>query len=432
MTIHQAKGLEFPAVYVPGLAGQGSSKIFPDGRPGENAVSNSSALPWWLREDDEGIPSWRTARMADIDDAIRRRKLDEEWRLLYVACTRAQERLVCSAAHWYRGAAEPQGPSDFYTFVAGQTDLVTERFRQEPADVDPEVAAKERSRAAAARRYPASMGPPVARQLTLDDLLLDDRVLEVEPAARAAPPGPGRRRRPCRSPAWSPTPGAPSSSTGPSYGPLPRSSSAAARLGTEVHRWIEQRADRQLVLLEPEADPDLDPDVLPSGAGVAARLKASFLASPYAELDPGEGRGALRPGRATSGHPGQRPDRRRLRAGRPAGARRLQDRQAARPTGQPGAAMQLDLYGLAAIGTWDADPDRLRTTYCWLRTDGPPVVDSRDWDAGTAADVRKRVSVALDALAAGAFGATPGRWCSSCDFQSFCPEGKAADPRLRE
>ncbi|MEA2704473.1 MAG: ATP-dependent helicase UvrD/PcrA, partial [Actinomycetota bacterium] len=86
MTIHQAKGLEFPSVYVPGLAGRGSSKIFPDGRPGENAVSNSSALPWWLREDDEGIPSWRTARMVDIDDAIRRRKLDEEWRLLYVAC----------------------------------------------------------------------------------------------------------------------------------------------------------------------------------------------------------------------------------------------------------------------------------------------------------------------------------------------------------
>ena len=24
----------------------------------------------------------------------------------------------------------------------------------------------------------------------------------------------------------------------------------------------------------------------------------------------------------------------------------------------------------------------LRTAYCWLRTDGPPVVDSRDWDAG--------------------------------------------------
>ena len=428
MTIHQAKGLEFPAVYVPGLAGKGSSKIFPDGRPGENAVSNSSALPWWLREDDEGIPSWRTARMADIDDAIRRRKLDEEWRLLYVACTRAQERLVCSAAHWYRGAAEPQGPSDFYAFVAGQTDLVTERFRQEPADVDPEVAAKERSRAAAARRYPASMGPPVARQLTLDDLLLDDRALEVEPAARAAPP------RPRQAPSTLSVTGMVTYARCPKQfywtvvRPLPRTSSAAARLGTEVHRWIEQRADRQLVLLEPEADPDLDPDVLPSGAGVAARLKASFLASPYAELDPTKVEAPFVLAvadelRGTSHLVRGRIDAVYERDGR----LELVDFKTGRPTdaGQPGSAMQLDLYGLAAIGTWDADPDRLRTTYCWLRTDGPPVVDSRDWDAVTAADVRKRVSVALDALAAGAFGATPGRWCSSCDFQSFCPEGRA-------
>ncbi len=415
MTIHQAKGLEFPAVYVPGLAGKGSSKIFPDGRPGENAVSNSSALPWWLREDDEGIPSWRTARMADIDEAIRRRKLDEEWRLLYVACTRAQQRLVCSAAHWYRGAAEPQGPSDFYTFVAGQTDLVTERFRQEPADVDPEVAAKERFRAAAARRYPASMGPPVARQLTLDDLVLD-----VEPT-RAAPP------RPRQAPSALSVTGMVTYARCPKQfywtvvRPLPRSSSAAARLGTEVHRWIEQRADRQLVLLEPEADADLDPDVLPGGAGVATRLKASFLASPYAELDPVkvEAPFAL----AIDGHLVRgRIDAVYERDGR----LELVDFKTGRPTdpGQPGAAMQLDLYGLAAIGTWDADPDRLRTTYCWLRTDGPPVVDTRDWDAVTAADVRRRVSVALDALAAGAFGATPGRWCSSCDFQSFCPEGR--------
>ena len=126
MTIHQAKGLEFATVYVPGLAGaRGPSRIFPDGRPGENALGNSSALPWWLREDDEGFPPIATARMADIDEVIRRRKLDEEWRLLYVACTRAQRRLVCSAAHWYPGAAEPQGPSDFYDFVAGQTDIVT-------------------------------------------------------------------------------------------------------------------------------------------------------------------------------------------------------------------------------------------------------------------------------------------------------------------
>ncbi len=186
MTIHQAKGLEFATVYVPGMAGaRGPSRIFPDGRPGENALGNSAALPWWLREDDEGFPPIATARMADIDDVIRRRKLDEEWRLLYVACTRAQRRLVCSAAHWYPGAAEPQGPSAFYDFVAGQTDIVREWFRHEPATVDPEVAAKERFRAAAARRYPDPVASELAGQLRLDSVLADP----PEAAGRRPPPG---------------------------------------------------------------------------------------------------------------------------------------------------------------------------------------------------------------------------------------------------
>src|SRR4051794_11581723 len=113
-------------------------------------------------------------------------------------------------------------------------------------------------------------------------------------------PPPGERRPPSPSPAWSPTPAAPNSSTGrasalsltalaPSprcpkqfYGPAapppPRRSSAAARLGTEIHRWIEQRAGRQLTLIEPdpEAGDDLDPDAIPAGANVAAELRASF------------------------------------------------------------------------------------------------------------------------------------------------------------
>ena len=110
MTIHQAKGLEFPTVYVPGMAGaKGPSRIFPDGRPGENALGNSSALPWWLREDDEGFPPIATARMDDIEDVIRRRKLDEEWRLLYVACTRAQRRLVCSGRPLVPGRGRAPG-----------------------------------------------------------------------------------------------------------------------------------------------------------------------------------------------------------------------------------------------------------------------------------------------------------------------------------
>ncbi len=426
MTIHQAKGLEFETVYVPGMAGaRGPSRIFPDGRPGENAIGNSSALPWWLREDDEGFPPIGTARLGDIEEVIRRRKLDEEWRLLYVACTRARRRLVCSAAHWYPGAAEPQGPSEFYDFVAGQTDIVREWFRHEPATVDPEVAAKERFRAAAARRYPDPVASELAGQLRLDSVL-DDADAGGGPAAAAA--AAGRRRQ---APTTLSVTGLVTYARCPKQfywsvvRPLPRRSSPAARLGTEVHRWIEQRAGRQLRLLEPDGTGpawDGDADLLPAGPGVAARLEASFLASPWAALDPVrvEAPFVL----ALGAHLVRgRVDAVYERDGR----LELVDFKTGRPHAgdDGGASVQLDLYGLAALSTWAADPARLRTTYCWLRTDGPPVVESSDWDAAVAERVRLRVGDTLDALAAGRWRPTPGRWCAGCDFQSVCPEGNS-------
>jgi len=410
MTIHQAKGLEFDTVYVPGLAGRGRSQIFPDGRAGENALTNSSALPWWLREDD-GIPSWKSTTQKAIEDVIRGRRLDEEWRLLYVACTRAKRRLVCSAAHWYRGPAEPQGPSAFYDFVAAQADIVTERFRHQAAEVDPDVTAKERQRAAirvgvAPEATVAVAAPP--GQLRLDDI-------------DSAPPLPPPRTAP---PALSVT-GLVTYARCPRQfywtvvRPLPRRSSAAARLGTEIHRWIEQRAGRQLSLIEPD-------DRVGGGDGggvdIAGPLRASFLASPWASLDPVrvEAPFVL----AVGGHIVRgRIDAVYERDGR----LELVDFKTGRiaAPGDQGAGTQLDLYGLAALDTWAADAERLRTTYAYLRADGPPLVLSTDWDARRVAEVRARLAIAFDGLARSRFDATPGAWCGSCDFLSFCPAGQA-------
>jgi len=415
MTIHQAKGLEFDVVYVPGLTGRGGSRIFPDVRAGENALTNSAALPWWLREDD-GIPPWPGSTQKAIEEVVRRRRLDEEWRLLYVACTRARQRLVCSAAHWYPGPAEPQGPSDFYDFIVGQTDLVTERFRHEAATVNPDVAAKERQRAAA-RRYadrvaPRTTAAPTAVQT---QLRLESLDAGVPAAARVAPPalsvtGLVTYARCPKQFYWT------------VVRPLPRRSSAAARLGTEIHRWIEQRAGRQLTLIEPEPHVKDDPDRIPVGLDVAAALRASFLASAWADLDPVRVEapfvltvgGHLVRGRIDAVYERE-------------GRLELVDFKTGRPAteGDLAAGTQLDLYGLAAIDAWSAEPDRLRTTYCYLRTDGPPSVVSTDWDMSTVNGVRARLTSSLDAMAEARFGPTPGRWCRSCDFLSFCPAGQA-------
>jgi DNA helicase-2/ATP-dependent DNA helicase PcrA len=414
MTIHQAKGLEFPVVHIPGLAGIVSSRIFPDDRPQENALTNASALPWWLRADDEGIPHPSTSTQKDIVEALRRRRRDEEWRLLYVACTRAQRHLVCSAAHWYPGTAEPQGPSEFYAFFTSLAaeGLVTERFRHPPAEVDPDVAAKERHRAAAAGRYSAAVASDPA-QLRLEEVA-------VSPAAISP-----KRRVPtslsvtglvtyARCPKqfyWS------------VVRPLPRRSSVAARLGTEVHRWIEQRAGRQLSLLSASADSDAldEPDALPRDEGTLAALKASFLASPWAALDPEKvetpfvlaaGEHLVR-GRVDAVY--QRDGRLELvdfKTGRPA------------PMGDRPATLQLNLYGLAAVESWGADPDRLRTTYCYLRTEGPPALLSADWHADALEAVRGDLARTLDQLAAERFDPTPGRWCRGCDFLPSCAAGR--------
>jgi DNA helicase-2/ATP-dependent DNA helicase PcrA len=419
MTVHQAKGLEFDVVHVPGLAGRGSSRIFPDARAGENALTNSSALPWWLREDD-GLPSPRVATRTEIEEKIRSRRLDEEWRLLYVACTRARHHLVLSAAHWYRGTMEPQGPSQFYEFVAGATELVRERFRHPPAEVDPEVAAKERRRAEAALRTP---GPryvdPVAdvapAQLTLD--VADPAAARTAPE-RSAPgilsvTGLVTYARCPKQFYWS------------VVRPLPRRSSAAARLGTEVHRWIQQRSDRQLSLIEPEADDDLDPDELPADAGFRSALQASFLASAWADLDP------MRVEAPFVLAVGSHVVRGRVDAVYERDGRlELVDFKTGRHVSgaDPSAGVQLDLYGLAAIDTWGADAARLRTTYCWLRPGQAPLVESTDWAPAMVGKVRDGVVTVLDRVAAGRFSPTPGAWCRSCDFLAVCPAGRSRQP----
>jgi DNA helicase-2/ATP-dependent DNA helicase PcrA len=410
MTVHQAKGLEFPVVYVPGLAGSGSSRIFPDDRSHDNALSNASALPWWLRADDEGIPDPATTTQKEIGDVIRRRRRDEEWRLFYVACTRAQRHLVCSAAHWYPGTAQPQGPSEFYDFVAGLAGegLVTERFRHEPATVDPQVAAKERHRAAAGGRYAGTVASDPA-QLRLEEVAI-------------SPAGTAPRRT---------VPSALSVTGLVTYArcpkrfywtvvrPLPRRSSASARLGTAVHRWIEQRAGRQLSLIEPEEWVE-DPDAVPAGAGAAAALKESFLASPWADLDPER---VEAPFVLTAGN---HVVRGRIDAVyRRDGRLELVDFKTGRlaPMGDRPAALQLNLYGLAAIDMWGADPGHLRTTYCYLRPDGPPALLSADWDAGAVESVRADLAATLDAIAAQQFEPTPGTWCRGCDFLPVCGSG---------
>ena len=392
--------------------GAGSGRIepvadLPRRARGDNPLTKQTALPWWLCEDNPGFGDWKIASKDSIDRAVRQRAREEEWRLLYVACTRARRRLVCSAAQWYSGPASPQGPSEFYAFVSGQSDLVHERFRHDPPDTDPQVS-QMRARQAAVTCPPGATGSSSG-------------------ASSAAPTQPSLFDHPASRPPPATAPDRVSVTELVSYRrcprqyywlvvrPLPRRASAAARLGTAAHRWIEQRAANQLGLFglleaAPEAASDdpgepavgldealggpslsgaggalpvgalpdrlLSDGVLPDGVSdgalsdrpasferALAGLQAAFLATPFAALDPRRVEapfvlsvsGTILRGRIDAAY--QRD-----------GRLEVVDFKTGRPPedGDPGASVQLDTYAVAAVEVWSEDPAALRTTYCYL------------------------------------------------------------------
>ena len=302
-TVHAAKGLQWAAVVVPGLAAGPRASVFPaKPRVTTRWTENPRLLPFALRGDAEDLPVLRDLEEASRDKftgACSARELAEERRLAYVAVTRAAYWVACSG-YWWGEAASPLGPSLFLEEVraacadgpgaVAQWAPPPEDGAQNPALAEPAVVswppAGEEPRHAAVREAAAL----VERELALleeggDDEADDaggglseaDRTLARawsrdaglllrELSQRRAGAGaavslpaqlsvsslvtmaadPGRLAQQIRR-------------------PMPRPPVPQARRGTAFHRWLEQRFGQQRLidptdLLGAADDPADDPD----------------------------------------------------------------------------------------------------------------------------------------------------------------------------
>jgi DNA helicase-2/ATP-dependent DNA helicase PcrA len=122
MTVHTAKGLEFECVFVPSVAaatnkhGDPIYSIFPNTRA-SNPLTSYSELPYEVREDAEHLPKFE-GKLADFQKAVRDRVLEDERRLFYVSLTRAKQNLAVTASWWYGRDKQPKGPSPFWQELA--------------------------------------------------------------------------------------------------------------------------------------------------------------------------------------------------------------------------------------------------------------------------------------------------------------------------
>ncbi len=317
MTVHSAKGLEFECVFLPSVAASKNRKgayiysVFPNTRS-SNPLRSHDALPYEVREDHQHLPVWK-GKASDFEAQVKERTLEDERRLFYVALTRAKQRLYVTTAWWYGRGGLAKGPSEFFDELRSMSEKQSIEVLHDaemPPD-NPVVDALEGRRAwpPAARAgiddalFAEGWGPAADRALAdptwadtlIDGLgdgerdearrLIDEREAELDLIARAA-----TEAKPVRAE----LPEIVSATAHVALGsgrlepwdlirPLPDRPTSARRLGTEIHRLIEERS-RGIAPYPEESELDEPGEV--TGSGVMTSLLDHWEASGYAEREP--------------------------------------------------------------------------------------------------------------------------------------------------
>jgi DNA helicase-2/ATP-dependent DNA helicase PcrA len=310
LTVHKAKGLEWPVVAVPGLV----EKVFPSEQGRPRWTSRAEVLPYRLRGDAEDLPpdpEWSSAAMKSFKADCGAESADEERRLGYVAFTRAQRLLLLSGYWWGQTRQQVTGPSALLREAEALRDVVTvdtwepapeddtnplraERDRPVPwpAPLDAAAAAERAAAVALVRAAQAGTLPAVglAGDLTgADARTAAEWAREVETLVAEA----RRSRAPTRD---VPLPDRlttsqvvllaedPDALARRLARPVPLPPLRASRRGTRFHAWVESLWDERPLLDDDELPGAADAPYLDDAALVA--LQERFLASEYGDRKP--------------------------------------------------------------------------------------------------------------------------------------------------
>ena len=390
MTIHVAKGLEFDHVFVPGFA----HELLPNPKVPQNPAERGKSLDFELRGDADILPRYE-GNLSAFRDALKAQEIIEERRTAYVALTRARKTLDASGSYWYGDNIYPKKESRFLNelmaWAADSGLAAVEADATEPGEENPMLGLRERfvrdwPGPALARRpircsrsgwRPAALEPaeqtgliellePAARAsfeaLAADRVQLATHLRERETAEGLRTVDGDRIPRTLSASSLMDHARCPKQFYWTRVRPLPRFSGPAARIGTEIHRWIERRASGQGRLLEADDAVDLTQEELAGDPGRMDRLRQAFLTSRFADRAPlfAERAFLLRVGGfAVSG---------RIDAiyGEPDGPWEIVDWKTGVGAADP---LQLELYGLACVEIWHKAPEDLTLTYYYLARD---------------------------------------------------------------